>query len=296
MTLRTNWSIGWGCLLALVHCGLPLGGQVACAESAALLATGSKVARDEATRAIPYRSLDLHEQQLVHEIVSNASLYRRMPTRVIDCDPEVFNFLGQHPQVVTEIWKLMGVCQIDLTRTGPSTFRATDSAGTTGTIRILSAQYGEGGRSTVLAYADGTYHGAPFARPVTARSILLLRSGTTIETNGRPFVTARLDSFMVVDRMGAELIAKTVQPLLAKTADHNFVETMKFVSTFSHTAERNPAGMQRLADQLAALDDATRAGMARTCQATAARYQRLSALERDPHVRTVSRMDVAIED
>jgi len=212
-----------------------------------------------------------------------------MPTEVIDCDPEVFNFLGQNPEVVTELWKKMGVCQLELERTGPKTFRATDSTGATGTMQLLCDKWSDGARNSVLIYAEGSYSGPPFPREVTARTILLLRSGSVVETNGRPYVTARLDSFILVDRLGAELVAKSVQPLIAKTADHNFVETMKFVGTFSDTAEKNPSGMQRLAGRLENLPAQTQTTMAQVCQAAAARYSEISQANQSGSIRLTGR-------
>lgn len=286
MTARKHY-LAVAALLALLGSGLAI------AASPALEATSSQAARDEATKAIPWGELDLQQQRMVRYLVRNASLYRRMPTRVIDCDPHVFNFLGQHPQVVTELWKMMGVCNLELEPIGPNVYRATDAAGTTGVIRVLSSSYTDDAQNYVLAYAEGTYQGAPFPREVTARSVLLLRSGSTIETNGRPYVTARLDSFVTVDRVGAELVAKTVQPLISKTADHNFTETMKFVSTFSQTAEKNPGGMGRLAEKLENLDNSTRAGMVTVCREAAVRYGKLADDRRDGRVRLVQRSESA---
>jgi hypothetical protein len=230
----------------------------------------------------------------VEQIVNGASIYRRMPTRVVDCDPELFNFLGQNPDVVTEIWRMMGVCQLKLERTGPDTFSATDSAGTVGAVRMLHNNWNPAAQNKVLVYSEGTYVGKPFPRPVKARSISLLRSGSVIETNGRPYVTARVDTFVVIDRWGVELVAKTVQPLLVSTADHNFIETMKFVSTFSKTAENNPAGMQRLSDKLEHLPLDTRQKLAAACQATASRYQGVSQAA-SPPIQLVKRDEIGSE-
>lgn len=260
-------------------------------DNPALQATSGRKARADAMRSIPWKSLTNGEQRMVQYVVRNATLYRRMPTRVIDCDPQVFNFLGEHPEVVTELWKLMGVCNLDLERIGPQTFRAADEAGTSGTIKFLTADWKPDARNSILIYCEGTYHGAPVPAEVTARTVMLLRSGSTIETNGRPYVTARLDSFVLVDRMGAGMIAKTIQPLLLKTADHNFVETMKFVSTFSRTAESNPTGMSRLAQKLDKLDEPTRQEVARVCTAAAARYQALGSSRQDSQLKLVTRSE-----
>lgn len=263
--------LAWGMMLVW---GIPL--PVEAAEPINLEPTSSNQAREEAKQAIPWRHLDPADRRGVEKLVNDAAIYRRMPTRVIDCDPELFNFLGQHPEVVTEIWRMMGVCQLRLERTGTDTFRATDANGTVGGVRILHGNWNPGAQNHVLVYSEGTYNGKPFPRPVTARTVSLLRSGSVVETNGRHYVTARLDTFVVIDRWGAELVAKTIQPLLVSTADHNFVETMNFVSTFSKTAESNPLGMQRLADRLDGLSIDTRQKMAEACQATATRYEGIS--------------------
>ena len=84
----------------------------------------------------------------------------------------------------------------------------------------------------------------------------MLQSGAVQETNGRNYVTVRVDSFVCIEQMGIELVAKTVQPWINKTADRNFIETLGFVSTFSQTAEKNPQGMQRLAARLQQVDGA----------------------------------------
>lgn len=268
---------------------------VVAAEPSEVEATSSPEARQEARQAIPWQKLSPQERRGVEQIVDNASIYRRMPTRVIDCDPEVFNFLGQNPEVVTEIWRMMGVCQLKLERNGPDRFSATDASGTVGGVRILHGDWNAGAQNKVLVYSEGTYCGKPFPRPVKARSISLLRSGSVIETNGRPYVTARLDTFVVIDRWGVELVAKTVQPLLASTADHNFDETMKFVSTFSKTSENNPAGMQRLADKLELVSLDRRQRMAELCEATAARYRGLSKTEGTP-IQLVRRVEPAASE
>jgi hypothetical protein len=283
--MRSGWTSG---RIAAAVFLLTLVALPARADTDPLAATGNRAARNEAMHAIPWKDLDTNERRAVQQVVSNATIYRRMPTHVFDCDPAVFNFLGQNPDVVTELWKMMGVSTLQLKRIGPDTYRATDNAGTSGTMRFLSTTWSDDAQNLALVYCEGTYEGAPLPRAVTARSVLLLRSGSTVETNGRPYVTARLDSFVLVDRLGAELVAKTIQPLLVQTADHNFVETMKFVGTFSKTAENNPAGMKRLAGKLQNLDEPTRLGMVEVCSKVAARYQSLSAMRRDTAIRLAS--------
>jgi hypothetical protein len=234
--------------------------------------TSSRAARDEAVRAIPWRQLDPEERRTAQFVIKNTSIYRRLPTRVIDCDPEMFNFLFQHPEVVIDVWRVMGISQVALEKLPGGAYRGSDGAGTNGVVRFLHTNFGANAQSVAVIFADGTYEGKPFVTPLKAQSILLLRSSAVREANGRHYITVRVDSFVRIDQMGVELVAKTVQPWISKIADRNFIETLSFVSNFSRTAEKNPQGMQRLATRLASLDEPTRNELVALCFRTAERY------------------------
>jgi hypothetical protein len=74
------------------------------------------------------------------------------------------------------------------------------------------------------------------------------------ETDGRYYVTSRMDTFIQIEHAGVELLAKTLQVLVHRAADYNFVETASFLGTVSRTAEVNSGGMCRLADRLSKVE------------------------------------------
>ena len=235
-------------------------------------ATTSDEAKREAEQAIPWRELDLHERRLVQHVIRNTSIYRRLPTRVFPCDPEVFTFLAQHPEVVVDTWNVLDISKLKLDRADGEGFRVIDGAGSTGELKYLFTHWSPDARNVAVAYAEGIYEGKPLTKPVKAQCVLLLRSGSTVETDGRTYVTARLDTFIYIDRVGLELIAKTIQPILGATADHNFTETMKFTANVSRTAQQNPDTMERLAGQLPKIDAATREELVAVCRRAAERH------------------------
>src|SRR5215212_588344 len=55
-------------------------------SSAGSDATSSRAARDEAVRAIPWKLISPAGRQTAQSIINNTSIYRRLPTRIIDCD------------------------------------------------------------------------------------------------------------------------------------------------------------------------------------------------------------------
>ena len=257
-----NWGFAWvaAALVALPAMAEPPG------------PTSTRAARDEAIRAIPWKLLSDAERPLVQAVVQDTTIYRRLPTRVIDCDPDLFTFLLQHPDIVVDVWRLMGVSNVALDRVDTNTYHCTDGAGTTGKVRYLCTDWGPEAHNRAVIYAEGAYEGKPFTAPLRAQSVLLLQSAAMKETNGRHYITVRLDSFIHVEQVGVELIARTIQPWIHKTADRNLIETLGFVSTFSRTAERNPQGMQRLASRLQSVDQPTRDELVQLCFRTAQRY------------------------
>jgi hypothetical protein len=278
-------------VLLLIAVGAPSLGVAApqTSSAAATDATCSRAARDEAVRNIPWRQMSPANRQAAQAVIENASIYRRLPTRVIDCDPDLFTFLIKHPEVVIDVWRVMGISQVALTKSPDGSYRGTDGAGTTGTVRYLFSHWSEDAHNVAVVFADGSYTGAPFVTPLKAQSVMLVRSGAVREQNGRSYITVRIDSFVRVENLGLEIVAKTVQPWISKTADQNLIETLTFVSNFSHTAEKNPQGMQRLTTRLATVDQPTRNELVELCFRTAERY---AQRDRDQSTRTSGIVDV----
>ncbi len=208
-------------------------------------ATSSRAAREDAIRSIPLDKLDPAVRGKVATAIAETSLFRRLPVQVIDCDPDLYLFLIRHPEVIVNIWEVMKISNVALERTGSDTFRASDGAGT-----LCDVKYCYGDHETQVIYVEGAYSGPLLTRPVRAKCVLLLKSGYVRETNGRYFVTSRMDTFIQIEHAGLELLAKTLAPLLHRSADYNFVETAAFVGTVSRTAEMNASGMYRLAGKL----------------------------------------------
>ncbi|HEX4413227.1 MAG TPA: hypothetical protein VH107_06330 [Lacipirellulaceae bacterium] len=269
------------CIIAIV-CGLSnvVALRLMAQDGSATDATSNRTAHDDAVRSVPWKLMSPASRQTAQTIINGATIYRRLPTRIIDCDPDLFTFLLQHPEIVIDVWRVMGISQVALTKAPDGVYHGTDGAGTNGTVRYLFSNWGPNAQNLAVVYADGAYSGAPFVTPLKAQSIMLVRSADVQETNGRHYVTVRIDSFVRVEQLGIEIIAKTVQPWINKTADQNVIETLTFVSNFSRTAEKNPAGMQRLACRLNSVDEPTRNTLVSLCFRTAERYAQHDAILR----------------
>ena len=239
-------------------------------------ASTSEEAKAEARRSVPLAKVDPAYQARVREVMDSPSLFRRLPTNIVDCHPDLFTFLAQNPEVLVEIWRHLGVSQCKLTRIDEKIFDIADGAGTTGKLIVVEQTCEAAAQNRIVMFAEGSFEGKPFQRPISANCVLILTSGSMEETNGRRYVASRLDSFIKLDRMSLELVAKAVHPFVGQTADRNFADTLSFVSNLSYTAEQRPETIERLALEVEHLDEQRRdrlTNLAHECAAAGKRWQ-----------------------
>lgn len=207
--------------------------------------TSSRAAREEAVRAIPYARLDRAARNKISSVLANPTIFRCLPAQTIECDPNLYLFLVEHPDLVVNLWEVMGISEVSLNRVAEATFDANDKAGTRGRLEYLHH-----GPELHLVYADGNYTGSLLPRPVRGQCVLLLRTSYLRSSDGRDFVRCKLDAFVRLDNVGVSVLAKTFQPLVVNNAEHNFRETISFLSSVHRAAEFNHSGVQRLAERL----------------------------------------------
>ena len=258
-----GYSVRWPCSQALQHrrCGglnlrlvgelvvsafvwCMLGGLLAPLPVAAA-PPAEKAARQEAIQAIPLDELNAEAQAKIQSVVLRPSIYRRMPATVIESDPDLYLFLVRHPEAVVNMWELMGVTKVKIERTADYKFNATDGSGTVCHVELI---YGD--KNTHVLFAEGTYQGPLLRRLIRGRCVLVLRSDYANTVDRSVYVTSRLDMFLHFENVGAELLARTLHPLVGRTADHNFIESTRFLGQVSDAAEKKKSAMQELALKL----------------------------------------------
>ncbi len=240
--------------------------------------SGSRADRQESMAAIPLRALTATAAGRIQGVISDTSVYRRLPVQTFECDRDLFVFLIRNPEVVIEIWRLMGVTDLSITRTGEFTFHSSDGAGTESQIELV---YGT--PSVHLYYGTGEYEGPLFKRKIHGTCVMLLRSDYQGRA-GKPLVNCRLDVFLQIDRGAVDAIAKTIHPLFGKTADQNFLETTKFLQKLSQTAAENANGMYHLSNRLATLQPQVREQFGHVASGVADRLESNAATRRSPQV------------
>ena len=212
-------------------------------ESGNLLSNNEQNRRD-ALAELQKIPLTAEGQQTVAWVLENMSVYRRMPVHRMQCDPLLYRFCVENPDIVVAIWEVLKVTQLHAERRTPDLFRIYDGGGMDGYVQMLHhSEYRH------VAFVDGTYQGS-FLPKVRGRGVLLLASDYRKGEDGQTLVDCRLDAFFNVEPGGAEFLTRTLMPIVGKTSDDNFEQTASFVAYLSQTAKERPAAIPWLAQQM----------------------------------------------
>lgn len=222
----------------------------------------SAQAREEAIRSLPLNTLTAETRRKLMAVIERPSIYRRLPHQLIDCDPSMFMFLIRNPEVVVNIWQVMGVSNMTAERTGRYAWKGNDGQGTVCDIELV---YGTD--DLHVLYSDGCYEGSLLKHKLTGRCVLVLKSAQGQASNRRLLVGNRMDVFLQIDNQAADVVARTLSPWVGKVADANFHESCFFASKLSQTAEQNPQGMQRIVERLNNIEPPVREEFAKVAAA-----------------------------
>lgn len=226
-----------------------------CAASEPVQEAGisTREAKMLAIHGVPFQRLHPIAGNQVRDVLEHPSYFRRMPKQEISCDPQMFTFLVRRPEVMVNIWEIMGITKVRAQRTSPFTFVADDGVGTACKCDLI---YADGDMHIYLGH--GAYDGSMSPNKVTGRCVCILRTQNQTVEAGSPNIAGTMDVFLKLDNFGADLLTRTIGPFVGKTADYNFVETARFIAQVSQICQMNPAGAQALVSKLDNIDDATR--------------------------------------
>jgi len=222
----------------------------------------SPQARDEAIASLPLAELTAETRRKLMAVCERPTIYRRLPQKAIICDPALHIFLVRNPEVVVNIWQLMDVASMTAERQGPFLWKGNDGAGTTCDVELV---YGTDHLHVI--YGDGFYEGALLKHKVTGRCVIIMKTGYAQTPDRRPYVANRVDLFVQIDNLAADVVARTLSPWVGKVADSNFNESCVFASKLSEAAEKNNPGVQRLADKLTKVEPPVRDEFSRVAAA-----------------------------
>jgi hypothetical protein len=207
--------------------------------------------RESCRRALanlPLERMPPEHRQLAEHFGRAATVHRRLPVETIHCEPALLEFVLTKPETLVDVWRVLGISRVALDPVAANTWRLSDGYGTTGTVRLIHHDHGPAGGLLVF-HGRGGYDGPLAPKPLTGSCLLVVRHAPATDAD-RPAQDVEVEAFLDVDGLGLEIVTRTLQPLIVHSAAANVHEICLFVSQFARAAERNPAGVARLAGRM----------------------------------------------
>lgn len=205
----------------------------------------SREAQEAVLQGIPWERLAPWARAKIEQVVSQVTLFRRMPIQLIQCDPEFFLFCVHHPEVVVNIWKVLGVSRMTLQPTPQGTYQVDDGMGTRCEMQFLFQS-----AELHVIYAEGSYEGPLLKQKVHGRGLLILSSPVRRQEEGKSWIVCQLDTFLQMEPGALAVLTKTLHPLMGRVSDYNFKQTARFVEELWLCGQKNPRQLERLAARL----------------------------------------------
>ncbi|MCX7403700.1 MAG: hypothetical protein NTY87_11510 [Planctomycetia bacterium] len=253
--------------------------SVSMSHLTAILSDGGSSSRDsrrQAIAAIPLKGMSAVDRQTVDRCLRSTTVYRRLPAETVICDQDLLEFALQKPEAIVDIWRTLGISRLVLDKVAPRQWRLADGFGTVGSLRLLQIEQRGAGCALVL-HGRGAYSGPLSPTELTGTCLLVVQCSTAEPTvDGRTRQTVQIDAFVDMDGIGLEIVTRTLQPLIVRSAAANVHEICLFMASLSKSAAENPSGVVHLTNRLNRTDPADRRELAAIARAAAVDGQQRS--------------------
>ncbi len=233
--------------------------------------TAKKIStRQEAETSIPWEKLTPEANEKLQTVVANPSVFHRSPIQKTTCDHKVYRHLIRYPELVVNMWELMGVSKLRMDRKEDYLINIDDSYGTQSQLELVY-----GNKDLHIFYAEGAYKGSIIPTISNGKVVLILETKNTQEA-GKPVISHRLNMFIQFDKSTNQFVVKTLQGLFLKIVDMNFAETTKFIGQINEIIQDNPDGMKRLSGRLTRVQKPIREQFDKLIEHANARYEHIA--------------------
>lgn len=202
--------------------------------------TSSATVKKQATTEVPIAELSIADRARAQSILDDTSYFRRLPTLTVPVVPDVYlHFLG-HPDTAASVWRAMNISKLKLRSVSPTAYEGDTGDGTTGRMELVHRKLGGDGVEQLVVLCEGSYKSPLLPKPIQARSMLVLRTKFTRETDGQVYATHRGDVFVSFPSQTIEAVSKLMTPVTAMLSDRTFCEVTVFLKLMSAAMCRRP--------------------------------------------------------
>ncbi|NQV25796.1 MAG: hypothetical protein HQ518_15670 [Rhodopirellula sp.] len=211
--------------------------------------SSSRTVLNDALGRLPLDELTDKQRKRVNEVLEHRSMFRRLPAISIDASQDVYTHLTHNPASVVGIWRVLGISNFTMTRTGPTEWYGDAGDGSTGTIEVLSRS-----PNRHLLLCTGKYKSPLLARPIEATAVMHLQTQYQQGEDLQPKVVHGLDLFVMFPSHTVDTVARVIAPVSHMIADRNFRELSLFVRFMNVAMERQPGWVEQTIQRIDGID------------------------------------------
>jgi len=227
-------------------------------------------AREKSAATIPWKKLTSEAREKLQSVVNNSTVFHQSPIQKTPCDHNVYLHLIRYPELVVNMWELMGVSKLRMDRQQDYLIDIDDGYGTQSQLELVY-----GNKNLHIFFAEGAYKGSIIPTTSKGRFVLVLETSKSMHGQ-QPVISHRLNLFIQVDKSANQLVVKTLQGIFLKMVDMNFAETTKFIGQIDDIIQDNPDGMKRLSGRLTRVQTPIRQQFNKLIERANAQYSRVA--------------------
>lgn len=199
----------------------------------------------KAKSEVPVSRLNRTDQKTVKAVLSDLSIYRRLPEVLCETDPRVLEYFLDHPEVAVSLWRAMGVSELKLSRLSPWRFHADAGDGSVGSIRVMYKS-----KSERVVFCDGRFVNPVANKPIQAQCVIHFKNNYERDRRNATLARHSATMFVSLPHSAIEAAARVISPVSNRIADKNFEEVSLFVHMMSVAMSSRIGWCEALANRM----------------------------------------------
>lgn len=208
-------------------------------------ATSDKQMLRYTTQRLPYQRMSPGARQRANRILEDLSQYRRMPSLQYPVDPNIYQYLINHPDVAVSTWRAMGISTLQMSQVANFEFTASAADGSEGEADVL---WRDGNQC--LFIVDGRYSSPILPSAIEASALVWLQYRFVKDNKGGYLVNQQVETFIRFPSAAVDTIAKMATRLTNTILDRNVFEVSLYARMMSKAAATDPVWIEQVAQRL----------------------------------------------